>query len=276
MKSNRVIQTLLSHRSIRKFTEQTPSDEYVQTIVRAGQQAPFASQYYSILLSRDRERNPFNAPLLFTMCVDSHKFEKIMKKRGWKLVTNDLTLLFFGIQDAAYAAENMVTAARSLGLGSCFLGGAMYRADKIAREYGLPRRVFPLVQLAMGYPAENPQPRPRYPLEFTLFEDRYPRLSQKAVEEAMKQMDEGYLKQEYYRRARAKIPLEGGRRESLTYDSYSWTEHICRKWGQWYPDPEELLNQLSKRGFEINKKTKQRRLEPPAKKHRSSTLKRRR
>jgi len=256
MKNNQVIQTLLSHRSIRKYTEQTPSDEYVQTIVRAGQQAPFASQYYSILLSRNKERNPFHAPLLFTICVDSYKFEKIMKKRRWKLATNDLTLLFFGIQDAAYAAENMVTAAKSLGLGSCFLGGAIYRADKIAEEYRLPKRVFPLVQLVMGYPAEDPQPRPRYPLEFTLFENQYPKLDEKTVQKAMKQMDEGYLKQEYYRRARAKIPLEGSRRETFTYDNYSWTEHICRKWGQWYPDPQELLNQLGKRGFHITENEK--------------------
>jgi hypothetical protein len=106
----------------------------------------------------------------------------------------------------------------------------------------------------MGYPAEDPLPRPRYPLEFTLFEDYYPKLDDKTVQQAMKQMDEGYLKQEYYRRARAKIPLEGGRREAFTYDNYGWTEHICRKWGQWYPDPRELLNQLSKRGFYITKK----------------------
>jgi FMN reductase (NADPH) len=259
MKSNQVIETLLGHRSIRRYTEQIPSEEVLQTIVRAGQQAPFASQYYSILLSRNKEKNPFHVPLLFTMCVDSYKFEKIMKKRGWKLVTNDLTLLLFGIQDAAYAAENMVTAARSLGLGSCFLGGALYRADKIAQEYKLPKRVFPIVQLAMGYPAEDPQPRPRYPLEFTLFENRYPRLNEKTVKKAMAQMDEGYLKQEYYRRAKAKIPLEGSRTEAFTYSNYSWTEHICRKWGQWYPDKHELINLLSKRGFLItDKKTRQR------------------
>jgi len=74
-------------------------------------------------------------------------------------------------------AENMVMAGESLGLGSCFLGAAPYRADKIAKKYQLPPRVFPMVQLAMGYPAENPPPRPRYPLEFTLFEDVYPELT---------------------------------------------------------------------------------------------------
>jgi nitroreductase len=141
-----------------------------------------------------------------------------------------------------------------MGLGSCFLGSAMFRADKIAKEYKLPLRVFPFVQLAMGYPAEDPPPRPRYPLEFTLFEDSYPDLTPKMISKAMKQMDEGYLAQDYYRKANAKIALQGERKETFTYDDYSWTEHICRKWGQWFSDPEELLNQLKKRGFEITER----------------------
>lgn len=251
MKSNPVIETMLAHKSIRKYSAEMPSDDVVKTVVRAGQQAPFASQYYSVLLSRNRKRNPFNAPLLFTICVDSYKFEQIMTERKWKIVTNDLTLLFFGIEDASLMAQNMVIAGRSLGLGSCFLGSAMFRAEKIADEYELPQRVFPLVQLAMGYPSEDPPTRPRYPMEFALFEDKYPDLDKKLVTEAMKQMDEGYLAQDYYRKANAKISLSGERKEEFTYDNYSWTEHICRKWGQWYSDPEELLTQLGKRGFHI-------------------------
>jgi len=251
---NPVIKTLLEHKSIRKYKEDMPSDEVIETIVRAGQQAPFASQAYSILLSRKRERHPFKAPLLFTICVDYYKFEQIMIKRGWKLVTDDLILLFFGIQDAALMAENMVVAARSLGLGSCFLGSAMFQADKIAEEYRLPPKVFPLVQLAMGYPAEDPPPRPRYPMEFTLFEDHYPELKDEIIIKAMQTMDEGYLAQDYYRKLRAKIPLRGNKKETYTYENYSWTEHISRKWGQWFPNPNVLMGQLEKRGFKITKK----------------------
>jgi len=254
MKNNPVIQTMLDHKSIRKYTDEVPSDEVIETIVRAGQQAPFASQYYSVLLSRNKKQNPFKASLLFTICVDSHKFELIMAKRNWKLVTNDLTLLMFGIQDAALMAENMVVAARSLGLGSCFLGSAPYRADKIAEEYNLPKRVLPLVQLVMGYPVEDPPTRPRYPLDFTLFEDKYPKLDEDTLSKAMQQMDDGYLAQDYYRNLKGKIRLEGNREETLTYDNYSWTEHICRKWGQWFPEPKELLEQLEKRGFHITGK----------------------
>jgi nitroreductase len=241
---------MLNRKSIRRYTDEMPSDEAIQTIVRAGQQAPFASQNYSVLLSR-KKRLPFGAPLLFTICVDVHKIEQIMQRRNWKPVSNDLFSLIFGIQDATLMAENMVMAAESLGLGSCFLGAAPYKAAKIAKQYKLPKRVFPLVQLAMGYPAENLPPRPRYPLEFVLFEDAYPELSDEMVDRAMKQMDEGYLAQDYYRRAKYIIPLEVEREEKFGYDNYSWTEHISRKWGQWHRSTKELLDQLEQCGFNI-------------------------
>jgi len=254
VKKNPVINTMLSHKSIRKYTDRMPSDEMIKTIVRAGQQAPFAYQCYSILLSRNQKQNPYKAPLLFTICVDPHKFELIMARRKWKLATNDLALMLLAIQDAALMTENMIVAARSLGLGSCLLGNAPYRADKIAKKHDLPKRVFPLVQLVMGYPAEDPSPRPRYPLKFTLFEDKYPELNESVVSKAMKQMDEGYLAQDYYRKRKARIPLTVDRKETFTYENYSWTEHISRKLGQWDPEPDELLEQLEKRGFYLTRR----------------------
>jgi nitroreductase len=248
--SNKVIDLMLARKSIRKYTDQVPTEEMIQTIVRAGQQAPFAAQLCSLLLKRGKG-NPYRAPLLFTICVDLHRMEIIMRRRNWKRVTNDLSVLFYGIQDASLMAENMVIAAESLGLGSCFLGAAPYVANKIAKQYNLPPRVFPLVQLVVGYPAESPPPRPRYPLSFSLFEDAYPEFREEEIQQAMQVMDEGYLAQDYYRTRKAKIRLESGREETFTYDNYSWTEHISRKWGQWYASPRELILQLRQRGFDI-------------------------
>lgn len=251
MKKNPVIKTMLEHKSIRKYKDKMPTEEEIKTIVRAGQQAPFVSQLYSILLSRNGDDNPFDAPVLFTICVDGHKLECFMEKRGWERVSNDLTLLMFGIQDAAYMAQNMVNVAESLGLGTCFLGNAMNRAVKIAKDYDLPKGVFPLVQLVVGYPAEDPPTRPRYPLDFVLFEDKYPEFTEEQIEQAMQRMDEGYLEQDYYQKLDAKISLQGDREDTFTYEDYSWTEHISRKWGQWFPSPKPLLSQLKKRGFNI-------------------------
>jgi nitroreductase len=249
--TNPVIDTMMNRKSIRQYTDVMPDDEVIHTIVRAGQQAPFAYQLCSLLLSRKPEKQPFHAPLLFTICMDSHRFELIMQRRGWKLAQNDLSLLIFGVQDAALMAENMVLAAESLGLGSCFLGNAPYRVEEIIEQYKLPQRVFPVVQLAMGYPANNPSTRPRYPLEFTLFEDEYPQFSEEMIREAMGVMDEGYLAQDYYRKANYIIPLEGDRDESYSFENYSWTEHISRKVGLWLATPEEIIENFEKCGFHI-------------------------
>lgn len=174
-----------------------------------------------------------------------------MARRGWKLVQNDLSLLLFGIQDATLLVENLIIAAASLGMGSCLIGNVPYHAEKIAERFNLPPRVFPLVGLSLGYPAENPAPRPRYPLEFTLFEEKYPEFSEEDIDLAMKTMDDGYLSQDYYRRLGAMIRLENSQAETYTYDTYSWTEHISRKTGQWEPLPDDLLAQFAARGFAI-------------------------
>jgi nitroreductase len=250
MLDNPVLQAMLNRKSIRKYRDEMPSDEVIAAVVLAGEHAPFASQLGSLLLSRNIKKNAFHAPLLFTICLDAHRWELIMARRGWQKYSSDWMLLMLGMQDAAYMAENMVIAAESLGMGSCFLGAAPLHADRIAKKYHLPLRVFPLVQLSMGYPAENPPTRPRYPLDFTLFEDRYPELTEEQISRAMQVMDEGYLAQDYYVKEKIRIPLADGREDPFDYDTYSWTEHICRKWGQpFFPDI--LKEQFEKRGFDF-------------------------
>jgi nitroreductase len=251
MMDNPVVRAMMNRKSIRKYTDEEPSNDVIETIARAAHQAPFAAQMCSLLLSRRRKKNPFHAPLLFTVCVDCHRLERIMARRGWKMVSSDLCMLLFGLQDAILVAENLVIAGESLGMGSCFLGDASFQADRIAKQYGLPKRVFPVVQLAMGYPAEEPPPRPRYPLTFSLFEDKYPEFGEEDLEAAMKVMDEGYLAQDYYRSVNYMVPLEGKRKETFTFDDYSWTEHMSRKWGQWNPSPDELLKPMKLCGFDL-------------------------
>ena len=91
---NPVIDAMMSRRSVRKFTSQKLDDETLETIVRAGFQAPFAGQLCSILFTR-RAHLPFHAAVMFTICVDLHRMELVMARRGWKTVTNNLSLPAF-------------------------------------------------------------------------------------------------------------------------------------------------------------------------------------
>lgn len=228
---NEVIDAMMNRKSVRKFTDQIPSQEVVETIVRAGQQAPFAYQLGDMVLDRSK-KNSFKAPLLFTICYDVHRMAKISEKRGWKIEVDDMQLMIFGIQDAAYMAQNMVIAAESLGMGSCYIGMTPFIAPAIQKKYKLPDRVFPVVSLAIGYPdsyEDQFPPRPRYPIEFSCFEDHYPEMTDELVSTSMQVMDEGYLAQDYYRKQNAMISLKGVKEETFTFDDYSWTEHISRK-----------------------------------------------
>jgi hypothetical protein len=177
-----------------------------------------------------------------------------MKIRGWDVVTNDVTMLLFGLQDAAYAAENMVIAAESLGMGSCYLGVMPERVGPIVKQFKLPKRVFPLVELVMEYPDEEFPPRPRYPMPFVLFEEKYPEFTDEQVKDAMQVMDDGFLSQGYYVKQKAKIRLISKKKDTFTYENYFWTEHISRKWGQWFSSPNKMLKALTDQGFDLQAK----------------------
>jgi len=117
------------------------------------------------------------------------------------------------------------------------------------------------VQLVIGYPDEAPRPRPRYPLDFALFEDEYPEITDEKMSEAMQVMDDGYRSQNYYKNLDAIIPLEVDREETFDYSNYGWTEHgwtehMSRKWGQWFGSPKNILTEFEKCGFYLTKANK--------------------
>ena len=106
MLSNAVIEIIMKRASVRSYTDKMPSNEVIETVVRAGQQAPFAMQLCSTVLQKGG-KFAWAAPLNFIILADVHRMQRILEKRGWTLRTNDLTLLLFALQDAAY----MVTVA---------------------------------------------------------------------------------------------------------------------------------------------------------------------
>jgi nitroreductase len=75
--------------------------------------------------------------------------------------------------DAAIAAQNIVLAAHSLGLGTCMVvsfAGVAFRT-----LLNLPEKVFPCMLLTLGYPAESPEPPPRRPINELAFSEEYGR-----------------------------------------------------------------------------------------------------
>jgi len=62
------------------------------------------------------------------------------------------------------AAENAFLTAKSYDLGGVMVGAVRKKAEQLSELLKLPRYVIPLVGMALGYPDEDPQQKPRFPL----------------------------------------------------------------------------------------------------------------
>lgn len=248
---NAVIDTLMHHRSIRKFTDEKVPESLIETLVRAGQQAPFTGQMYTVIVCTDEERKRSvaeyfemagRAPVFMLFCADFRKLEKFITEKGRKNEMEEIALLILGVQDMAYMAQNVVTAAESAGLGTCFLGGALW-VEELSEIFELPPRVVPVVAMVLGYPDQDPPVRPRIPLKYVLNYDAYHDLTDEEVREALQVMDAGLIREGYYKKLQAKIPVE---HDEETYDTYGWGEHVSRKYGRAFTDIQGLVGKILK------------------------------
>lgn len=75
------------------------------------------------------------------------------------------------ILDTAIAAQTMVLAAESQGLGTCWV--SWFVQDEIRPVLGLPDDKYVVAILTLGYPDQKPNPRPRRPLEDVVRRERW-------------------------------------------------------------------------------------------------------
>ena len=75
--------------------------------------------------------------------------------------------------DCALFAQNVVVGAESLGLGCCYIGAIRNNIAAVDELLGLPPLVYPVFGLCIGYPAQDPEVKPRLPLPVVLKQERY-------------------------------------------------------------------------------------------------------
>lgn len=185
-----VIETLLSHRSVRAYLPDAVPPGTIELLIAAAQSAPTSSnlQPWSVVAVEDParkarlaalagdQRQILQAPLFLLWIVDHHRLARNGARQD---VPSDglhfLESFLLGAVDTALAAQNAVVALESLGLGGCYIGGIRNRPVEVAAELGLPPRTFALFGLTVGYPdpAAPASVKPRLPQEAVLFRERY-------------------------------------------------------------------------------------------------------
>jgi nitroreductase len=148
------IDAILTRRSIRKYDKKRISDEILHNLLRAACHAPSAGnqQPWVFVILDDRK--------ILNVIDTFHPSAKMLKEADKAiLVCGDLDLEKFKgywMIDCAAAAENILLAAHSFGLGACWLG--LYprkgRVTGMRKLLSLPTHIIPFALISLGYPAE--------------------------------------------------------------------------------------------------------------------------
>ena len=170
---NEVIRQLYARKSVRVFEEREISAPEKEAILTAAAMAPTAGnqQLYTILditdpeikekLAESCDHQPFiaKAKLVLIFCADCRKWYEAYIEAGCTPRKPGPGDLLLAVSDANIAAQNAVTAAWSLGIGSCYIGDIMENCEIHREMLGLPEYVFPACMLVFGYPVQQQMER---------------------------------------------------------------------------------------------------------------------
>lgn len=187
-----VIELMQKHRSIRAFTNQPIAADDLSDIMTAAQHASSSKLLQAVAVIRvtDQQKRQQLAHLsgdqpyvdkaaeFLVFCADFHRHQQIVADAKLGFVEQ----LLVGAIDAALMGQNALLAAESLGLGGVFIGGIRNQPEQVSELLGLPDLVVPLFGLCLGYPAQDPQVKPRMPQSMMMSENTYQPLDRQQLE----------------------------------------------------------------------------------------------
>ena len=166
------IELICGHRSIRHFTDEPISEAQREAIINSARATSSSS---------------------FLQCSSIIRITD-------KALREELVTLTGGQKHVAQAAEfwammaqNALTAAESLGLGGVYIGGLRNNIEAVTKLLKLPQHVLPLFGLCLGWPADNPDLKPRLPASILVHENSYQPLDKDALAQYDEQLAEYYL-----------------------------------------------------------------------------------
>ena len=182
------MKTLLAkHRSIRKFRSEPIAPEVLQDMLEAASRASTCGnmQLYSLIVTQSRELREalapchFNqpmvkgAPVVLTFCADFRRFSKWCEQRNAVPGYDNLMSFMNASMDTLLVAQTFCTLAEEAGLGICYLGTTTYNPQMIIDTLQLPKLVFPITTITVGYPDGTPAQVDRLPLEAAVHQEVY-------------------------------------------------------------------------------------------------------
>lgn len=177
----------LNHRAIRRFSEEAVSPKILERLDQVVNRTATSvgMQSFSVIRVSDPQIRAQIAevggqdyikeiPEFYIFLVDCYRNARIARSQGEYLATEaDMDRFFQGWTDASLAAQNLLTAVESLGMGGNFYGCILNDAQKIIDLLELPELTFPVVGVGFGYSAQEPMLKPRMEMSLKKFENKY-------------------------------------------------------------------------------------------------------
>jgi nitroreductase len=174
---NEVVETILGRRSVRSFTDKQVKKEDLDVILECARYAPSAmnSQNWHFTAIRDAGViGKVNGWIVSEIKESGNpSLDGILERSKGNVFRNAPCVVIvstekgdrFGVINASAATQNMLLAAYSLGIGSCWIGtvgilGTSKRADNYASELKLPKGYGPFFGVTLGYDASETQEAP--------------------------------------------------------------------------------------------------------------------
>jgi nitroreductase len=248
--TSETIETLSSRVSVRAFTDEPVTDAQVEAVLRAAFRAPTSSniQSYSVVVVRDPatlakltvvtkgQKHVEKAPVFLAFCADLTRIDVAVRGKGGNIERNNLETGLVSSIDAALVGMSAYLAADSLGLRGVMIGAVRNNAVETARILGLPKRVYCVFGMVLGWPAEAPPQKPRMGFASVVHYERYGRRQDGgAVDPAIAAYDAA-LRAHYDSVGKATTPD-------------SWSHDMGKKF---MPEPRQNLRQeLAEQGFDF-------------------------
>ena len=253
--SNATLDLISRHGSVRKYRSDPVPVETIETIVAAAQRTSTSSnmQAYSVVAVMDaakrarlaelcgNQEHIAQAPIFLAWCADLARLDRACELRGYTQVTAYVENFLIAALDAVIAAQTAALAAESLGLGICYIGSIRNNTQAVIELLELPRLVFPVTGMTLGWPAAEPPIRPRLDLSAVLHWEQY---ESAGLDEALAEYDREMAATGIYGGRQVPVP---GKPEVM--EDYGWTEHSARRVAQAVRT--DLREVLERQGFAL-------------------------
>jgi nitroreductase len=249
-----VLADMANRRVMRRYQEKPVDPALIEVLCGVALSAPSKSDLQQadiIVVSDPAQRarlegllpdNPWlkAAPVFLVFCGNNRRHRLIFEWRDRPFVNDHLDPFFNAAVDAGIVLATFCTAADRAGLGSCPISAIRNHAAEVSEILGLPRHVFPVAGLGVGWPAFEGVMSPRLGLDVTVHHDRY---------------DEAALRERVaaYDRRREQVQPYRTQRQVERFgqsDTYGWSEDKARQYS--VPERVDFGAFVRKIGFKLD------------------------